>query len=158
MRATTIVLPTSYSTSIAADIATTPAVDARPTRPISRKATIVLWIVQIVLAGLFLFAGGMKLVLPIAEMTKQIALPGAFIRFIGVAEVTGALGLVLPGLFRIKQHLTPLAARGLVIIMSGAVGITMAGGQLAPALLPLVVGVLAGCVAYGRDRALIATR
>ena len=81
-------------------------------------------------------------------------MPGAFLRFIGLAEVTGALGLVLPGLFRVRQHLTPIAAGGLVIIMSGAVGITMAGGQLAPALMPLVVGILAGSVAYGRRTSL----
>lgn len=126
----------------------------RTTHAVSRKASIALWVVQVLLAALFLFAGGFKLVAPIAEMTKQIALPGAFIRFIGVAEVAGALGLVLPGLFRIKRHLTPIAAGGLVIIMSGAVGITMAGGQMAPALLPLVVGILAGSVAYGRRSAL----
>jgi len=121
----------------------------RTNHSVSRKASIALWVVQVLLAALFLFAGGFKLVAPIAEMTKQIALPGAFIRFIGVAEVSGALGLVLPGLFRIKRHLTPIAACGLVIIMSGAVGITMAGGQMTPALLPLVVGILAGSVAYG---------
>ena len=61
---------------------------------------------------------------------------------------------MLPGLFRIKRHLTPIAAGGLVIIMSGAVGITMAGGQLAPALVPLVVGVLAGSVSFGRRASL----
>lgn len=56
-----------------------------------------LWIVQGVLAPLFLFAGGMKLVVPVEELTKQMPLPGAFVRFIGVAEVLGGLGLVLPG-------------------------------------------------------------
>jgi hypothetical protein len=117
---------------------------------ISRKANIALWIVQVLLAALFLFAGGFKLVAPIAEMTKQIPVPGDFLRFIGVAEFSGALGLILPGLLRIKQNLTPIAAGGLVIIMSGAVGITLAGGQIVPALGPLVIGILAGTVAYGR--------
>jgi hypothetical protein len=83
-------------------------------------------------------------------MTKQIPMPGAFLRFIGLAEVAGALGLTLSGIFRVAQRLTPIAAGGLVIIMSGAVGITMAGGQIAAALLPLVVGIFAGVVAYGR--------
>ncbi len=62
----------------------------------------ILWIVQWLLALLFLFAGVMKLVLPIEEMTKQIALPGAFLRFVGVTEVLGAFGLILPGLLRIR--------------------------------------------------------
>src|SRR5712692_9135189 len=60
-----------------------------------------LWIVQGVLALLFLFAGGMKLVMPIEALTEQMPLPGAFVRSIGVAEVLGAMGLILPGLLRI---------------------------------------------------------
>jgi len=130
----------------------------RASQTTSRQANLALWVAQILLAALFLLAGGFKLVAPIAEMTRQIALPGAFLRFIGIAEVAGALGLVLPGLFRIKRHLTPIAAGGLVVIMSGAVGITMATGPLAPALVPLVVGILAGSVAYGRRSSLAIDR
>ena len=111
-----------------------------------------LWIVQGLLAALFLLAGGMKLVLPVEEMTRQIQLPGLFLRFIGVAEVLGAIGLVLPGLLRIRPGLTPLAAAGLVIIMIGATVVTLASGMLAPALISLVVGLLAALVAYGRWR------
>src|SRR5882762_2650328 len=59
------------------------------------------WIVQGLLAALFLFAGSAKLVLPLDQMAGPVALPGWFLRFIGVAEVLGALGLVLPGLLRI---------------------------------------------------------
>jgi hypothetical protein len=114
--------------------------------------TYALWIVQVLLALLFLFAGGVKLVLPIEEMTKQIALPGLFLRFIGVAEVLGALGLILPGLLRIRPGLTPLAAAGLVIIMIGATAVSVAIGPVAAALIPLVVGLFAAFVAYGRWR------
>ncbi len=114
--------------------------------------TYALWIVQGLLAALFLLAGGMKLVLPVEEMTKQIQLPGLFLRFIGVAEVLGAIGLVLPGLLRIRPGLTPLAAAGLVIIMIGATVVTLASGMVAPALISLVVGLLAALVAYGRWR------
>ena len=115
----------------------------------SKAAVALLWSVQIVLALLFLFAGGMKLVLPIAAMVQQSHLPGPFLRFIGVCEVLGALGLVLPGLLHIREELTPLAARGLVLIMSGAIGVTLAGGSVAGAAVPLVVGLLAGVVAHG---------
>jgi hypothetical protein len=115
------------------------------------KLTYTLWIVQGLLALLFLFAGGMKLVLPLAEMTKQTPLPGPFLRFIGVAEVLGAVGLILPGLLRIRQSLTPLAAAGLAIIMIGATALTLAGGAVAPALVPLAVGLLLAFVAYGRS-------
>jgi hypothetical protein len=114
--------------------------------------TKMLWVVQGLLALLFLFAGGMKLILPLEQMTGPVALPGPFLRFIGVVEVLGALGLILPGLLRIRPGLTPLAAVGLVIIMIGATGITLAVGAMAPALIPLAVGLLAAFVAYGRWR------
>jgi len=110
-----------------------------------------LWIVQGLLALLFLFAGGMKHVTPIEEMTKQVPMPGAFLRFIGVAEVLGGLGLILPGLFGIRPGLTPLAAAGLTIIMIGATVISLQFG-VATAMIPLVVGLLAAFVAYGRWR------
>jgi hypothetical protein len=114
---------------------------------------IVLWIIQILLACLFLFAGGVKLVLPLEKLAGPgIALPGLLLRFIGVCEVLGGLGLVLPGLLRIKTFLTPLAAAGLAIIMIGAVVITLAGGLVAPALFPFVTAVLLAFIAYGRWR------
>jgi uncharacterized membrane protein YphA (DoxX/SURF4 family) len=81
---------------------------------------IALWVCQALLAALFLFAGVMKFVIPVAEMTRQIALPGAFLHFVGLMEVLGGLGMILPGLLRIRTGLTPLAAAGLVIIMIGA--------------------------------------
>jgi hypothetical protein len=116
-------------------------------RPITTYA---LWTVQGLLALLFLFAGGMKLILPIEALTEQMALPELFLRFIGVAEVLGAIGLILPGLLRIRPGLTPLAAAGLVIIMVGATTLTLASGEVALALIPLVVGLLAAGVARGR--------
>jgi hypothetical protein len=109
-----------------------------------------LWIVQGLLALLFLFTGGMKLVLPIKALTEQMPLPGLFVRFIGVCEVLGAIGLILPGLLRIRRGLTPLAAAGLVIIMIGATVITLKSVGVALALIPLVVGLLLVFVAYGR--------
>ena len=114
--------------------------------------TYVLWIVQGLLALLFLFTGGIKLVLPLEVLTEGSPLPGWFVRFLGVAEVLGAIGLILPGLLRIRPGLTPLAAAGLVIIMIGATVLTLAGGEVAPALIPLVVGLLSAFVAYGRWR------
>ena len=113
-----------------------------------------LWIIQWLLALLFLFAGGMKLVLPIEEMTKQmpLPLPGLFLRFTGVVEVLGAIGLILPWLLRIRPGLTPLAAAGLAIVMIGATVYTVAAGDFTAALIPLLVGLLSAFVAYGRWR------
>ena len=117
-----------------------------------RKASARLWIAQGLLALLFLFAGGMKLTMPLDLLVQQSHMPGLFMRFIAVCEVLGALGLILPGLLRIRPGLTPLAATGLVIIMIGATVTTLAQGQGAAALLPAVVGLLSTFVAYGRWR------
>jgi hypothetical protein len=113
-----------------------------------------LWIIQGLLALLFLFTGGMKLVLPVEVMTEQMPMPGWFLRFIGVSEVLGAIGLILPGLLGVRPGLTPLAACGLVVIMIGATVVTLAGVGVATALIPLVVGLLSAFVAYGRRKVL----
>jgi hypothetical protein len=115
---------------------------------LSKKTNAILWTIQALLALLFLFAGGMKLALPIAALTAQSPLPGAFIRFIGLAEALGALGLILPGVLRIKPELTPLAAAGLTVIMIGATALSAPAG--AAALMPLVVGIACAFVVHGR--------
>jgi uncharacterized membrane protein YphA (DoxX/SURF4 family) len=117
-----------------------------------RSVTIVLWIVQVLVALLFLFAGSMKLIMPIEMMTAQMAvpLPGLFMQFIGVAEVLGAIGLILPGTLRIQRGLTPLAAYGLLIIMVGATVVTILGGDVASAMVPAVVGLLCVGISTGR--------
>ena len=113
---------------------------------------VALWIIQALLAALFIFAGGMKLVLPLEKLTGPVAVPGLFLRFIGVCELLGGLGLILPSLLRIRPGLTPLAAVGLVIIMIGATWITLSTGDMVSAAVPLVVGILAAFIAYGRSR------
>ena len=114
--------------------------------------TVALWIVQGLLALLFLFAGVSKLIMTVEEMTKDVPMPGAFLRFIAVAEILGAIGLILPSLLRIKPGLTPLSAAGLAVIMVGATVITLTYMGVGMALVPLVVGLLAVFVAYGRWR------
>ncbi len=125
--------------------------NTRETRGSSKKIGALLWTLQVLLAALFLFAGGMKLIVPLETLVAQSAMPGWLLLFIGVAEVLGGLGLILPGLVRIQTRLTPLAAAGLVIIMFGATALVIAdSGHVAPATMPFVVGVLAAFVAYGR--------
>ncbi len=115
---------------------------------------IALWIIQVLLGALFLFAGVMKFIMPVEEMTKQmpVAVSGGFLHFIGVAEVLGGLGLILPSALSVQPRLTPVAALGLVIIMAGATWITLVGGDVKSALMPAVVGLLLLFVAYGRLR------
>lgn len=115
---------------------------------------VALWIVQILMAALFLFAGVMKFIMPMEEMQKQmpVALSAAFIYFIGVAEAAGGLGLILPSALRVRPGLTPLAACGLVIIMAGAVWLGLISPDPKSAIIPAIVGLLLVFVAYGRSR------
>ena len=115
-----------------------------------KRSSVALWVVQVVLAALFLFAGVVKLALPLQQLQRPVALPGLFLRFIGVAEVAGALGLLLPGLLKIWRAGTPLAATGLVAIMTGAVVLSLEAGMVAGASIPLIVGALAATIALGR--------
>jgi DoxX-like protein len=88
--------------------------------------TRMLWIAQGLLALIFLVAGGAKLMMPAQTLAQQSGLPGAFMQFIGVCEVLGALGLLLPGILKIQEQLTPVAASGLAVIMAGATVTTAA--------------------------------
>lgn len=111
-----------------------------------------LWIAQWLLAILFLFAGIVKLVSPIQPMADQVGLPAGLLVFVSVMEVSGGLGLILPGLLHIRTKLTPAAALGLLIIMIGATTVTLRTGAVLMALFPFVTGLGAAFVAYGRWR------
>jgi uncharacterized membrane protein len=116
---------------------------------------ILLWIIQILLALEFLFAGGTKLFIPADQLQAQapptmIHFSNWFMKFIGVCEVLGALGLVLPGLFRTGKNLTVLAAVGLTIIMIGAVVISVMGIGVGAGVIPFATGLLCAFVAYER--------
>ncbi|HZO30096.1 MAG TPA: DoxX family protein [Chloroflexota bacterium] len=114
-----------------------------------------LWIVQGLLAALFLFGGFVKLAMSAEELAAVCSLPVLFVRFISVCELLGGLGLILPGIFKIRTELTPLAAAGLTIITLGATGLTAAGVDGADpvtALFPLTAALLSAFVAYGRWR------
>jgi len=114
------------------------------------KPTTRLWTAQTLLAAVFLSAGLMKLFMPADVLAAQSHLPAAFMKFIATCETLGAIGLIVPGLTRIRTELTPLAAAGLAIIMTGAVAVSLIQGLGAAAMLPAVVGTLAVYVARGR--------
>jgi len=115
---------------------------------------ILLWILQCLLALMFIFSGTMKFVMSVAQMNDQapVFLPGIFLHFIGVCEILGGIGLILPSALRIEPHLTPLAAAGLAIITAGATVITLMGPMKAMAVIPLVTCLLCIFVAWGRWR------
>ena len=119
----------------------------------------VLGTLQIILALLFLAAGFTKIVTPAAELVEMMSwtasVPIAAVRIIGVLEVAGALGLILPWLTGIQPQLVRLAAAGLVLLMAGAVITHIAIGDPVGAMIPaLVLGILAGVIVYGRTKVL----
>jgi uncharacterized membrane protein YphA (DoxX/SURF4 family) len=117
----------------------------------TRTGSKVVWTLQILLALLFLFAGGSKLAMSDQDLTAASAtLSPLFLRFIGVCEILGGIGLVLPTLLKIRPGLTPIAAACLVVIMIGAVVTTAMTMPITYAIFPLVVGIAAAYIAYAR--------
>jgi uncharacterized membrane protein YphA (DoxX/SURF4 family) len=121
-----------------------------------RALHITLWILQALLAAAFLATGLMKLALPVAQLAGQMPwvndVPAFLVRFIGLAEFAGALGLILPALTRIRPNLTPLAALGLIAVMvfASIFHLTRGEGMMVPA--NLLLAALAGVIAWGRTR------
>jgi putative oxidoreductase len=117
---------------------------------------IALWVVQILLAVVFLMTGAMKAFMPLAEVAKTMRwvpdVPAGLVRFIGLAELAGALGLILPSATKIQPKLTPLAAVGLgIIVLLGAIlHFTRGEGALTP--LNFILGAMAAFVAWGRTQ------
>jgi len=116
----------------------------------------VLWTLQILLAALYLFAGGLKLIAAPEQMrtVPTDPIPSAnmmmFLRMIGGFEVLGAAGLILPGLTGIKRHLTSVAAGCLAFIMAGAVVVSTMQMGVKTAIFPFVVGIVDLIVMSGR--------
>ena len=114
----------------------------------------VLWVLQILLALAFLMAGAMKLVTPIADLGVQMGwvndVPVWLVRFIGLAEVLGALGLILPAATRIQPILTPVAAACLALVMILAALTHITRGEFAEVMPNIILLIMSAFVAYGR--------
>lgn len=115
---------------------------------------VVLWILQWLLAVAFTVAGVLKSTQPKEKLTPQMPwvedFSPATVRFIGVVEILGALGLVLPTLTGIAPILTPLAATGIAVIMLLAAGVHARRKEPSGIATTLVLLVLAAIVAWGR--------
>ena len=116
-----------------------------------------LWVAQAALAAMFLMAGFMKLTSSPADMAAMGMLwaqnaPVALIRFIGTAEVAGALGLILPAATRIMPELTRLAAAGLAVIMVLAAGLHITRGEFEVVPMNIILFALAVLVIWGRAK------
>jgi putative oxidoreductase len=122
----------------------------------SQALHVSLWIAQILLAGMFGMVGFMKIATPIAVLAQKLTWvteAPTLVRFIGICELAGALGLILPAAFKILPRLTAFAASGLLAIMVLAVPFHIYRGEAKVIAVPVLLGVLAAFVAWGRFRA-----
>lgn len=115
---------------------------------------IALWVIQILLALAFLAAGVPKATQPIPTLSKRLTwakdVPAPFVRFIGVAEILGALGLILPALTGVLPWLTVAAAIGLAIVMAAAIVFHLMRGEANRIAFNIVFLLLLLFVTYGR--------
>jgi putative oxidoreductase len=128
-----------------------------------KALTIALWVAQVLLFVAFGMAGFPKLTTPLDQLVGMMpwvgAVPGALVRFIGLAELAGAIGVVLPAATRVRPGLTPLAALGLLTVMVLAAVFHQSRGEASVLPVHAVLGGLAAFVAWGRSsRAPIAAR
>jgi putative oxidoreductase len=119
-----------------------------------RILNIGLWTAQVVLATVFIMAGFMKTTLPIDQLSLSVPwakdVPEALVRFIGISELLGGIGLLLPGVFRIKPRLTPYAASGLLTIQVCAMVFHISRGEFDVISFNLALALLASFIAWGR--------
>lgn len=122
----------------------------------SKVLHIGLWVAQVVLALAFAMAGFLKVTKSLADLSQNMpfvaSLPGALVRFIGVSELAGAVGLILPALTRIKSVLTAWAGVGLATVMVLASLFHLSRGEVDKLPVPVVLGGIAAFIAWGRFR------
>ena len=120
----------------------------------SKGLHITLWIAQLLLAAMFLMSGFMKVAQPIDQLSQMLPwtaqVPEALVRFIGIAEILGAVGLIFPSLFRIQPKLTPMAALGLAVVMLFAVFFHVSRGETPAIGMNFVLIAIAAFIAWGR--------
>ena len=115
---------------------------------------ITLWIAQVVLGGMFIMAGLMKSTQPIVDLSKSVPwtanVPLGLVRIIGVSELLGGIGLILPSLLRIKPILTPIAAVGILLIMVFALVYHVVNEETNVIGINIAFGLVAAFIAWGR--------
>ena len=119
----------------------------------SRAWNVSLWIAQALLATMFLMVGFMKTVVPLEDLSKVVPMAAempVLIRFIGISELAGGLGLLLPAALRIRPQLTVFAAGALAGVMVLAMIFHLTRGESSSIGTNIVLGILASFVAWGR--------
>jgi len=115
---------------------------------------IILWVAQVILGGMFMMTGFMKLSQPIDQLSAMMPwagdVPAMLVRFIGTAELLGGLGLILPAALRIKPQLIAWAAVGLVLVMTFALIFHVSRGETQAIGMNVILAAIAAFIAWGR--------
>ncbi|MFZ4620649.1 MAG: DoxX family protein [Bacteroidota bacterium] len=129
---------------------------AIPTSPAPKRTAlnITLWVLQALFAASFLMAGSQKAFGEVSALLTTMpwvaTMPLQLVRFIGISELLGAAGLILPAALKIRPALTTLAAAGLAVIMLLANIFHISRGEFMALPFTLVMFVLVAFIAYGR--------
>lgn len=119
-----------------------------------KTSNILLWIAQILLSLSLIWAAYLKMVQPITQLQAMWPWTGevspTFVKFTGVIDLLGGLGVLLPALLKFKPMLTPIAAVGIVLLMISASIFHICRGEASQIGFNLVFGAIAAFVAYGR--------
>ena len=118
------------------------------------NANLNLWILQLILAVIFLTTGLQKLLLKGKSLEKFVPVSKDFsprrVRMIGVMELLAAAGVTIPYYTNVFPILTPLAALGMILMMIGAMAYHVPRKQILFVVFNLLVGLAAGIVTHGR--------
>ncbi|TVZ16520.1 DoxX family protein [Maribacter sp. MAR_2009_72] len=122
----------------------------------SKAMHIILWIAQGLLAVMFIMAGLMKASQPIEALAESLpwvtTTPQALVRFIGISELLGGLGLLIPSIFRFKPYLTVWAALGLAAVMILAAIFHASRGEFSAIGMNIIIMGIALFIAWGRSK------
>ncbi|MDX2283937.1 MAG: DoxX family protein [Bacteroidia bacterium] len=120
----------------------------------SKAVNLLLWTAQILLGLLFALAGAMKATLPLDQLAQMMAwvpsFPPALVRFVGISDFLGGIGLILPAALRIRPQLTSWAAIGLSVIMVLAAALHASRGEYAGIGVNAVFLLMLLFIAWGR--------
>ncbi|MGY5353966.1 DoxX family protein [Wenyingzhuangia sp. IMCC45467] len=122
----------------------------------NKAINIGLWIAQVLLAAMFIMAGLMKATQPIEALSESLpwvtSTPPALVKFIGISELLGGLGLLIPSIFRFKPFLTILAARALALVMFLATIFHISRSEFSAIGMNLIIMAIALFIAWGRNK------
>lgn len=122
----------------------------------NKVMNIALWVAQVLLGAMFLMAGATKAFQPVEALEASLpwvtTVSSTLVKFIGISELLGGLGLLLPSILRIKPFLTVWAAIGLAVVMLFAAIFHGSRGEFSAIGVNAVMMAMFLFIAWGRSK------